>query len=272
MASKLRNVGRRPRRGGFLVSRRTHLAFATLAAALVVSGASFALGNTGTYSTNIQPAAGSPAGGEAASVDTSIVSSVTRSEGNAQLQTGVTLARIEVAAVYAAKLQVSIFWTDPYDANAVLNNPNAQISVGIYHPIHTGTCVNKAKSTVAQYVTVTDGTGNTYCSKLDESATGSASVSSSDKLLLTRTIPGGYLMPTVADSGSLLACTSFTGTASAEASLSWCEPTGTASGTLASSGPGVLYVVSSILTPKGIPQGQQSNLNSLSFFVNAVTS
>ncbi len=267
----LNRGGKRRRRVGFISSRKAPLAAITLTVALLATGASFALGNTGTSSTSITPAPGVPTNGSVASTDTSIATAVTRSQGQAQLQTGVTLARIEVAPSYAARLRVSVFWTDPYDAGKALNNPNSQISVGIYDPIHTGNCVNTSSSTVAAYVTVTDGVSNTYCSRLDESATGSASVSASGKLLITSTIPGGYLLPASLDNGSLSACASFAGTATTETSLPWCEPTATAAGALTSSGPGVLYVVASVLTPGGSPQGQQATLNSLSFFIDALS-
>lgn len=253
--------------------RRGPLAITTLAVALVVTGMAFALGNTGVVSTNIQPAPGVPPSGSVASTDTSIATSVTRSQGNAQLQTGVTLARIEVAPSFATKLRVSVFWTDPYDAGKALNNPNAQISVGIYNPIHTGTCTTSATSTVAQYVTVTDGstsgTANTYCSRLDTTATGSSSVSSEGKLLITKRLPGGYLLPTTPAPSNLAGCSSLG--SQTESSLPWCEPTATAAGSLTTSGPLVMYVVASVLVPGGAPIGQKATLSSLHFFVDALS-
>ena len=253
-------------------SKRTGpLAITIVAAMLILTLASFILGNSGIVSTSIAPAPGSPSNGSVASIDTTIASSVTRSQGKAQLQTGVTLARIEVTPSFATKLNVSVFWTDPYDAGKALSNPNAQISIGLYHPIHTGTCVNQPSSTVATYIAVTDGSGNTYCSALDTSAGGSANVSAQGKLLITRHLPGGYLIPTVPDGGSLALCTSFGGSANQETALAWCEPSVTAAGSLTTSGPGVLYVVASVLTPGGAPIGQQATLNALSFFINATS-
>lgn len=266
----MHRVGRRSNRGSLIAARKGRFAVAAIVVALAATVSSFALGNSGTVATNVTPASGVPSNGSVASVDTSITSTVTRSQGNAQLQTGVTLGRIEVADAWAAKIQISVFWTDPYDGGKVLNNPNSLISVGIYDPIHTGTCVSTASSTVAQFVTVTDGLSNTYCSRLDEAATGSANVSSVGKLLLSRSTPGGYLKPQTLDGGSLSACGSYAGTAPGESSLSWCEPAATAAGSLTPSGPGVLYVVGSILTPGTSAIGQQATLSTLHFFVNVI--
>ncbi len=252
--------------------RKGPLVFTILAAVLIMTSVSFILSNSGSTSAAVTPAKGMPANGAVASIDTSIATAVTRSEGMAQLQTGVVLARIEVTPSFATKLRVNVFWTDPYDAGKALSNPNAQISVGLYYPIHSGPCNYQPASTVATYVTVTDGATNnnpnTYCSALDTSAGGSANVSAQGKLLITRHLPGGYLFPTVADSG-LYGCPLPPPTGTAETGITWCEPSAIAGGSLATPGPGVLYVVASVLTPGGAPIGQQSTLNSLSFFINA---
>ncbi|MHB1783393.1 MAG: hypothetical protein ACYCTE_12050 [Acidimicrobiales bacterium] len=243
------------------LSRRGPLAVTALAIALLATSASFALGDTGEVTTSIAARPGLPTNGDVALVDTSIATGVTRTEGNAQRDYGVVLARIEVAPSYAANLRVSVYWTDPEDGYDALDSPDAQIGVGIYHPISTGTCAMSQDE--VDYVTVTDGT-NQYCSEIDTRATGSANVSPSGELLLARHLPGGYLLPSLPYPTSALECGS-PGTPAA-----WCWPTAIASSTqVTSAGPAVLYVVASVLTPGNAPPGQQSTISHLSFYVDA---
>ncbi|TAN22880.1 MAG: hypothetical protein EPN30_08025 [Actinomycetota bacterium] len=246
--------------------KRIYLATGIVFGVAVATVSSFALGNSGASSASITPPAGTPANGAVASVDTSIASGVTRSNGAAQLDAGVVLARISVTPIYAAKLKVEVFWTDPYDAAQALNSPHAQISVGLYHPVHTGTCYNTDSTQTDTLVTVTDGT--TYCAALDSAAGGSSNIGGG-KILESRSMPSGYLLPAATDNGALSGCVGLgtgqipsTPTASAEAALPWCQPASV-------TGSGALYVVASILTPGGVPPGQQSQLSSLSFFINA---
>ena len=143
---------------------------------LIAAGAtvtSFALANSGSVSASIQPAAGAPSGGQVASVDTAIASSISVTNGDnnsANLDTGVVLGRISVTPVDAASIKAEVYWTDPYDATDELRSPNAQISMGLYYPVHDGSCVTASKGTwINTYVDVTD-SGTTYCAVLDKTA------------------------------------------------------------------------------------------------------
>lgn len=241
---------------------RRRLTVALVSGVLAITAGAFALANSATVTPpGITPAAGLASNGQVASVDTSIASAITTSNGSAQLDSGVVLSAIDVAPSYAAKLRIEIDWTDPYDAAKALKTPNAQISVGLYYPIHQGSCVNSDKSETNAWVDVVDGSYN-YCSELDGSVTGSSNVGTNGKLFLAKNLPSGYMLSTKADNGSLATCTTFTGTASTESTLPWCQPEGVST-------TGVIFVAASILTPGGIPPGQQATLTSLSFFVQA---
>ena len=240
---------------------------------LVAAGAtvtSFALANSGSVSASIQPAAGAPSGGQVASVDTAIASSISVTNGDngsANLDTGVVLGRISVTPVDAASIKAEVYWTDPYDATDELRSPNAQISMGLYYPVHDGSCVTASKGTwINTYVDVTD-SGTTYCAVLDKTAVGSGNVADG-KILESVHQPGGYLLPDLTDGGSLPSCSSVASTSYSTVEQSpsnWCQPSSV-------SGSGVIYVASAILTPGGVPQGQQSQLKSLSFFINVTRS
>jgi hypothetical protein len=244
--------------------KRTFVAVAVVLCAALATLSSFALANSGSISTAIKPPLGSPTSGAVASVDTSIATNVTASNGSAQLDAGVVLARVSVTPIDAANLKVDVFWTNPYDSTKLLNSPNTQISIGLYHPVHSGSCVNSDSTETDILVSVTD-TNGTYCAALDSAARGSSNVGSG-KILESPSMPSGYLKPTVSDNGSLATCTtpssdsSRTSSASVEAALPWCQPAGVS---------GVLYVVASILTPGGVPPGKQSSLGHLSFYINA---
>jgi len=244
--------------------RRRALALALVALALAATVAAFALGGTGSTGAKIEAVAGSTSAGVAEIVP--LNSKVTRSNGGAQLQAGVALDRIAVAESEANNIQVLVAWTNVKEAANVLRNPNAQISVGLYHPIHTGACTSsneklgKEDNVVAPEVTITDeweAKKQTLCGKLDEGAKGSASVSEKGKLLLGTKLISGFIDPQEAGPGSLAECEA-TGT-------KWCEPESVP----ASAHQLALYLVASIVTPGGIPQGQQPEGTSLEFFARA---
>lgn len=155
---------------------------------------------------------------------------------------------------------VTVAWTNAADSERTLDNPNAQLSIGLYHPVATGSCPSTGgrPDPVAPQVTLTDTDGVSYCLQLDQSAGGSSSVSAQGKLFLTREIEQGYLLPSLADSaapGSLPACTT--------TAVPWCQP-GTVTGPTAA-----LYLIASVTTPKGIPPGAQEQLSSLQFYLSA---
>lgn len=235
--------------------RRRVLALTAAALALVAAVGTFMLGGTGSSSPSIKELPGANSG--AVAQVTELSSSVTRSVGAAQLEAGVALDRLLVAEKAAEHIQVSTAWTNVPEAAKVLLNPNAQLSVGLYHPIHTGECTatdnesNKGREVDAPRVTIEDTNKEKLCGALDEGAKGSATVSATGKLLLSKGLISGFLRPSI-NGESLSACAA-TGT-------EWCKPTS------AGEHQAALYLVTSIVTPGGIPQGQQAQASSLNFY------
>lgn len=237
--------------------RRALLLVVGLVAAFAATGA-FWLAGTGANSLGIGAAPGTSSTGEVLSIET-LSSSVTRSNGAAALQIGVSLSKLTIAKDYTANIRVTIAWTNVVDAVSVLNNPNANISIGLYHPIHTGNCSSTENSVDAPLVNV-DG----FCAALAPSpnqATGSATVSDTGKLLLARNLISGFLRARLAAPASPATCAA--GDGSSAQSDTWCQPSGV------DSNQRILYLVASIVTPGGIPQGTQTNLSSLTFYVQA---
>ena len=246
--------------------RRRTLAVVGLGLSLAGTS-SFWLASTGLVATSISPPAGSPTSGAVADV-TPIGATVTRARGAATLQTGVALAEVTLSSAALSSLMVSVAWTNVAQAAQVLSNPNAQISVGLYYTIHTGNCNTSGtgSKTDAPLVNLTDPSdSSTYCAALDQSATGPV-VSSTGKLLLSGSQVAGYLRPNLT-SGSISGCTS-----SSVDTGTWCQPNVVVSGTAASelsTSERQLFVIASIVTPGGIPQGQQPSLPSLTFYIGA---
>jgi len=237
--------------------RRRAAAMVFVAAALFASVGSF-LATTGSSSPNVAPPPGTPSSGNVADV-TNYVTTVNRTNGGAQLQVGVSLAKIVVSSAFSKGIRVNIAWTNTSQAAKVLNNPNVQISIGLYHTIHTGNCNTSTSGNVdAPLVNLTDTDSNTYCAALDQGATGQFA-SPAGKLLLAQNQVGGFLLPSVDGSGTLSACA-----ASATDTDTWCEP---ASLLPSNSNQRALFVVASIVTPGGIPQGQQPSLSTMSFYI-----
>jgi len=240
--------------------RRRALALMALAAVALVSVVAYRLANSGATGAEIGALPGST-NGAVASV-TPLSSEVTRPNGGAQLDAGVALERIAVAQTAANHLQVLIAWTDVKEATKVLKRPNAQISIGLYHPIHSGECTsedkesNKGKEVDAPRVTITDTDSKMLCGALDKGAKGSSSVSNTGKLLLAKALVGGYLDPSIQGKAALKECTA--------TKEEWCQPK-----TVTNENQDALYLAASIVTPGGIPQGQQSQAGSLTFFVHA---
>jgi hypothetical protein len=244
------DVRRRPTRARFRV-----LAVTALSASLLGS-VSFWLATSGVTSASVAPPLGSPASGSIADV-TTMNAVVTRTNGGAQLQTGVALAEITMSSSVTTSVRVDIDWTNTGQAAQVLNNPNAQISVGLYHTIHTGNCNSTVHSTDAPLVNVVDPANSAvYCAALDQGATGRFA-SSTGKLLLSLSQVGGFLRPSVSGSGTLSACAS-----SVTDTDAWCQQA-----SLTNANQRALFVIASIVTPGGIPQGQQPTLTTLSFYI-----
>ena len=227
-----------------------------------VGSAVFYLATSGTVGSSFSAAPGT-VDGEVANV-IPMSATVSRSVGAAQLQSGITIARVLVAKDFTNHNKVSIAWLNPQDATRVLNNPNAQIAMGIYRPVHTGSCTGSDPNTA---VSVDDNTlsGNStsaadFCAYLDTGATSSPPFDQG-QLLLSRTMLTGYLRPSVDGS---------TGAACGSGTTAWCQPSAmSTNGALAGDETlqRAFYVIASILTPGGNPQGNVSQLNTLSFNV-----
>lgn len=244
-----------PRRS-LLRAHRGALALLAVAVAFITT-ATYWLATTGATSPSIGALPGSSSTGAVADV-TAMSSSVTRTNGSAQLQTGVALDKVVVAKTASNHFRLVLAWTNAQSGAQVLNNPNAQISVGVYHPIHTGNCVGAAGSDVdSPLVNITDpDNSQSLCGSLDQSATGSSSVSSTGKLLLAQNLVSGFLDPALDGSATLSACAS-----AVDDNGGWCQPS-----SVSDSNKRALYLIASIVTPGGIPQGQQASLTSLTFF------
>jgi hypothetical protein len=165
----------------------------------------------------------------------------------AQKIDGVLLGKVVVAAGFAPQLRVDIAWLDPKDAGAVLHNPNAWMSFGLYYPIHTGTCTGTDPDGAQ---TLTD--GSQFCAALDTQ--GSGPMTYEGELRLNATMLSGSILERAADPTPTTLCTANTST--------WCSPTG-------STNQNVFYVAASIETEGDGPPGQQSQLSTLSFYIGA---
>lgn len=240
-------------------SRRA-LALSALAAAFIGTATAWLAASGATGPTITPPTGLSPTG--AVAEVTTLTSSVTRTNGNAYLQTGVAVARLDVQESFTKRIRVSIEWTNAADAGQVLNNPNAQISLGLYHPIHKGACNTGAGTTVdSPLVNVTDTDGVVYCMALDQGSTGSPAVSSTGKLLLARNAVAGWMRPAATLASSPSDCASVLAADNPTDSDVYCQPA------TAGTGQRSLYVVASIVTPGGTPQGQNPSPGNLDLFV-----
>ena len=237
--------------------RSRAVAVTAVAVALLVTTV-YWLSASGATGTNITAPPGLTNGAVAAV--SAMSSTVTASNGGAQKDTGVTLAKLFVAQDFTTKITVSIAWTNAVNANKVLNNPNAQIVVGLYHPIATttsgGSCPNPQ-------VKVSD-SGSYFCAAEDTTAGGSQAVSGGE-LFLAQSLVTGYVTPSV--SGATAGTNPCTST-----SIGWCQPTGTDAtniGTGITGGFGsaqrLIYAIASITVPGGAPPAQQQQLTSLTF-------
>jgi hypothetical protein len=233
--------------------RRRRAVAVTLVAASFVATSVYWLATAGSTDTTINPAPGLGAEGNVADIS-NMSATVTRMNGGAQKETGKTIGKAVIAKDFTDRVRIGIAWTNPLDADKVLNNPNAQLQIGLYYPTSTTT----AGCSDADAVKVTDG-ATSFCTLLDSSAGGSSTVSGG-QLFLAQQILSGYLQPSVHGSGSLPACAADTGSPTM-----WCQP----SGGYAGASQRLMYIVTSITVPGGVPKGQQSQVGSLQFFMRA---
>lgn len=236
---------------GLRRSRRSRRSLMVLALAIVATTTTtFWLAESGVLALPQAPIpSGAGAGGVLATFTALVPSTVTVPQGQGgQVVAGVVLGRVTVAAGFAPRLRVDISWLDPQNAGAVLNNPNAWMTFGLYYPIHTGACAS-GDPTGSQ--TTVDGV--TLCTALNTQASGP--ITHNGKLTINATMLSGFLLETFADPASPPTCGATGST--------WCAPTGTALNQ------NVFYTIASIDTPGGIPPGQQGQLTTLSFYLGA---
>lgn len=250
--------------GGFSLSRsrrRSRRALALTGLALSFFGtAGFWLSTSGVVSNTISPLPGSPTSSFANVIPLS--TTVSRTNGSAQLETGVALAKIVLSSSVTTAARVDVAWTNVGAAASVLNNPNAQISVGLYYPIHTGNCITKTSgNTDAPLINLTDSDTDTYCVALDEGATGRFT-SPTGKLLLGQNQVGGYLVPSISTNTiSDCAAAPVVNNVSVDVTGTPCLPA-----SVIDTNQRALWVIASIVTPGGIPQGIQPTLSTLDFY------
>lgn len=158
--------------------------------AIAAGSVGFYLAQTGTVTTSIQLAPGAPASGNFATM-TSVAGTVTGLTGlGAAVSGGFPLARFTTSYSNVRTLKVTVFWLNPNSATDSLKL--GYLSVGAYQVVHGGTCVTSPKKTAtAPDVTLTTA-GATYCA-VQVGASG-PELTSSGRLILSRTILGGYLV------------------------------------------------------------------------------
>ena len=236
--------------------RRWKFSFLAIAMLVFASG-SFWLNQTGTLALSAAPIpAGTVSGGTLSTFTALTPSTVSIAQGQgAQVVNGMLLGKVTVAAGYAPSLYLNFSWLNPQSAGAVLNNPNAWISFGLYYPIHTGTCVNGVDPTGSLSITDTGTVTSSLCVTLNVDASGPTTYDG--KLTLNERSITGLMLETKQDPVSPTTCAT-TGT-------TWCAPSGLAANQ------NIFYTIASINTPGGAASGQQSQLTNLNFFISAAT-
>lgn len=239
--------------GSRLRRKRSALTLFALAITLVLT-ATFWLAETGTITFPAQPrvVVGDGPGGSTTTFTPLTPSTVSLPQGQgAQVISGMLLGKVVVSAGLAPRVKVDFAWLNPSAVGAVLNNPNAWITFGLYQPIHTGSCVNGTDPAGSQ--TITDSV--TLCVKLNTQAVGL--LLSNGQLTINPASLSGYIIQTAQDPATPVACAA-TGT-------SWCKPSAVGSDR------NIFYIVAALNTPGGIPPGQQSGLTSLNFYFNVAS-
>ena len=231
-----------------LRSKRGGLAVLALTIA-VTTTTTFWLAESGVLALPQAPTpSGVAANGALATFTPLIPSAVSVPQGQgAQKISGMLLGKVTVAAGFAPRLKVDIAWLDPQNAGAVLNNPNAWMTFGLYQPIHTGSCTG---GDPVNSQTLTD--GSTLCAALNTQAAGT--LVNGGQLTVNATMLSGFIIETATDPSLPPLCGSTGST--------WCAPTGL------TINQNVFYVAASINTPGGIPPGQQPLLTTLNFYVS----
>ncbi len=234
--------------------KRWKLAFLGIAILILASG-SFWLSESGTLALSAASTpAGTVSGGTLSTFTALTPSTVTIAQGQgAQIVSGMLLGKVTVAAGYAPQINLEFSWLNPQSAGAVLNNPNAWITFGLYYPIHTGTCVNGVDPTDS--LSIADTATVSVCVTLNTQSSGPTSYVG--KVSLTVKSITGFMLEVKQDPVSPPTCAA-TGT-------TWCAPSGLAVNQ------NIFYTIASINTPGGAASGQQSQLTNLNFYISAAT-
>ena len=223
-------------------------------AALMISTSTFFLASQGTLA---MPQAATPegagAGGNIATFTALVPSLMSIPQGQgAQKLSGVVLGKVVVAAGFAPKLTVEISWLDPLNAGAVLNNPNAWITFGLYYPIHTGACTG---SDPTNSHTIT----NTIELCVTRNTEASGPLTYVGEITINFQMLSGYILEKMQDPATPLTCGATGST--------WCAPSGLGLAV----NQNIFYISSSINTPGGVPPAQQAQLTTLNFYLGART-
>ena len=234
-----------------LSHRRKKLAILGLAA-LMISTSTFFLASQGTLAL---PQAATPggvgAGGNIATFTTLVPSLMSIPQGQgAQVLSGVLLGKVVLAAGFAPKLRVDVSWLDPRNAGAVLNNPNAWMTFGLYYPIHTGACTG---SDPTNSHTIT----NTIELCVTRNTEASGPLTYVGEITINFQMLSGYILEKKQDPATPLTCGATGST--------WCAPSGLGLAV----NQNIFYITSSINTPGGVPPAQQSQLTTLNFYLGA---
>ena len=237
-------------------SARRHVFVLVALIVALLASISYWLAVTASVPLSVTPAPGTPATGFAKVIP--MTSTVTRSNGGAALTAGITLAEVQLGYSAVDRARITVSWTDVATATRVLNNPNAQISVGLYRTVHSGACTSTTGATVADPNVTIKLSTVTYCTALSTHTTGKF-VNATGKVLLAYDQVHGYLLThTLPATRTLPPCASTT--------AAWCQPGG-----LPTAQSRALFVVASIVNPGNTPKGQQSQLTSLKFYVSAAS-
>lgn len=227
--------------------------FAALAlVALVISTSTFFLASQGTLALpQAEIPAGTGAGGKIATFTALVPSLMSIPQGQgAQKVSGVLLGKVVVAAGFAPKLRIDISWLDPQNAGAVLNNPNAWMTFGLYYPIHTGACTGSDPVNSQTITNVVQ-----LCVARNTEASGPLTYAG--EISVNFQMLSGFILEKMLDPATPSACGATGST--------WCAPSGLG----LSVNQNVFYITSSINTPGGIPPAQQSQLTALNFYLGA---
>lgn len=253
-----------PNHAGTRRRRRRLVALAGVALAGMLATSAFVLADDGVSTLTITPPPGLAADGTIADVQTSgLTPTFTHTQGRSAKTGGTVVARILHAKNYSNNMRFEMSWLNSYEGHGVLFSPNAQLHVGLYYPNWQGSCDaagagSNLDNTQGNIVDNFDGgAAETFCAKLDSSATGSI-VGDDGRIILHESNNVGFALPTIDGSSATSPCPT-----SDPSNPAMCRPTGV------SADKNIYWVVVTIVNPGGnVPPGAQ-NTNGLQFYMKA---